>query len=113
MHTMPRPPSPEPTPAQLLAIIRSRTEIAKPGLDLQGVMQMVARDAQALTGASGAVVELAEGDEMVYRAVSGIASSQLGLRLRRDHSLSGLTVQMGTPLRCDDCEVDPRVDRDA
>jgi diguanylate cyclase (GGDEF)-like protein len=113
MRLMPRPPSLEPTPAQLLAIIRTQTEIAKLGLDLQGVMQVVAREAQALAGASGAVVELAEGDEMVYRAVSGIASNQLGLRLRRDSSLSGLTVQMGTPLRCDDCEIDPRVDREA
>ena len=109
----PHPPSSSPTPRQLLAVIRTQTEIAKLGLDLQGVMQVVARDAQALTGASGAVVELAEGDEMVYRAVSGIAASQLGLRLRRDHSLSGLTVRLGTPLRCDDCETDPRVDLQA
>lgn len=109
----PHPPPSPPTPQQLLAVIRTQTEIAKLGLDLQGVMQVVARDAQSLTGASGAVVELAEGDEMVYRAVSGIAASQLGLRLRRDQSLSGLTVQLGTPLRCDDCETDPRVDLQA
>lgn len=109
----PCPPSSEPAPDQLLAIIRTQTEIAKLGLDLEGVMARVARDAQRLTRASGAVVELAEGEDMVYRAVCGIAASQLGLRLKRATSLSGLTVRMGTPLRCDDSEHDPRVDRDA
>ena len=104
-------PSPEPTPTQLLAIIRTQTEIAKLGLDLEGVMALVAREAQILTRASGAVVELAEGDDMVYRAVSGIAANQLGLRLKRATSLSGLTVATGAAMRCDDSEEDPRVDR--
>jgi diguanylate cyclase (GGDEF)-like protein len=103
----------EPTSDQLLAIIRTQTEIAKLGLDLEGVMGLVAREAQALTRASGAVVELAEGDDMVYRAVSGIAANQLGLRLSRATSLSGMSVATGAPLRCDDSEDDPRVDRQA
>jgi hypothetical protein len=67
----------DPNPTQLLAIIRTQTEIAKLGLDLNGVMEMVAQQAQAITGAAGAVVELAEGDDMVYRAVAGIAQGQL------------------------------------
>jgi diguanylate cyclase (GGDEF)-like protein len=105
--------SSDPTPQQLFAIIRTQTEIAKLGLDLEGVMALVAGEAQSLTRASGAVVELAEGEHMVYRAVSGIASNQLGLRLDRATSLSGLSVDTGTPLRCDDSEVDDRVDRAA
>ncbi|MGO4779152.1 hypothetical protein AB4084_27160, partial [Lysobacter sp. 2RAB21] len=66
---------------RLLKVIQTQTEIAKLGLDLGGVMDLVATRAQALTGAVGAVVELAEGDEMVYRAASGIAESSLGMRL--------------------------------
>jgi len=66
----------EPTSAQLLTIIRVQTEIAKLGLDLNGVMTLVTEQARAITKASGAVVELAEGDEMVYRAVAGTASSR-------------------------------------
>lgn len=105
--------SPEPTSSQLLAIIRAQAEIAKLGLDLDGVLALVAREAQRLTGAAGAVVEMAEGDDMVYRAVSGIAANQLGLRLKRSTSLSGLSVATAAALRCDDVDSDPRVDRDA
>lgn len=68
---------------------------------------------QQLTGADGAVVELAEGDEMVYRASSGLAATLLGLRLKRHGSLSGLCVETGDILRCEDSETDPRVDREA
>jgi GAF domain-containing protein len=50
---------------------------------------------------------------MAYRAVSGTAEGSLGLRLRRDTSLSGLCVLRSIPLRCDDAETDPRVDREA
>lgn len=97
----------------LLDIIKVQTEIVQMGLDLGGVMAVVAQHAQRLTNAAGAVVELAEGEEMVYRAATGTAASELGLRLKRQGSLSGLCVAEGQPLRCDDAETDERVDREA
>jgi diguanylate cyclase (GGDEF)-like protein len=97
----------------LLEIIRTQAEIAKAGLDLGGIMSLVADRVQLLTRASGAIVELAEGDEMVYRAVSGMALPQLGLRLARHGSLSGLCVERGEVLCCHDVETDERVDRGA
>ncbi len=100
-------------PVRLLEVIRIQTDIAKQGLDLGGVMALVAQHAQQLTRASGAVVELVDGDEMVYRATAGVAASLLGLRLKRQGSLSGRCIEEGRPLRCDDSEVDPRVDRQA
>jgi len=102
-----------PSPRQLLDIINIQTEIAKLGLDLGGVMSLVAERTLPLVEADGAAIELSEGEDMVYRAASGIAKGYLGLRLKRDNSLSGLCVQMGTILRCDDSETDPRVNRDA
>ena len=99
--------------AVLMEIIRAQTEIAQLGLDLGGVMTFVAERVQQLTGAGGAIVELAEGNEMVYRAAAGMAQPQLGLRLRRTGSLSGLCVAQRSVLRCDDSETDPRVDREA
>lgn len=96
-----------------MAVIRTQTEISKLGLDLGAVMALVAERSQELTRADGAVIELAEGGDMVYRASAGIAGSQLGLRLKRSGSLSGLCVEKGHPLRCDDSESDDRVDRDA
>ncbi|BBL76460.1 sensor domain-containing diguanylate cyclase [Methylomagnum ishizawai] len=103
----------EPTRDQLLALIHTQTELIKLGLDLPAIMALATERAQAMTQADGAVIEIAEGHEMVYRAVSGRASNSLGLRLARNASLSGLCVASATALRCDDSDTDPRVDRDA
>ena len=100
-------------PALLLDIIQIQTDIVRQGLDLGSVMQLVCERAARLCNADGAVVELAEQGEMVYRAAAGIASGQLGLRLGREGSLSGLSVARNEILQCDDAESDPRVDRAA
>ncbi|RZI40277.1 GGDEF domain-containing protein [Herbaspirillum sp. HC18] len=97
----------------LLEIIRTQTEVAKVGFDLGQVITLVAERAQQLTNAAGAVVELAEGDDMVYRAASGIAQRQLGLRLKQQGSLSGACVRERRILKCIDSETDERVDREA
>jgi signal transduction histidine kinase len=97
----------------LQAVIETQRRINEADLALSDVMAMVVQRAQELTDATGAVVELAEGDEMVYCAVSGSAEGSLGLRLGVQGSLSGLCVRTGEVLRCDDTEHDPRVDIDA
>lgn len=99
--------------ATLLEIIKAQSDIAKLGLDLGGVMAYVAERTEQLTRAHGAVVELAEGSDMVYRAASGNVANLLGMRLARETSLSGLCVLRGEILRCDDSETDSRVDREA
>lgn len=98
---------------RLLEVIRTQTDIVKQGLDLAGVMAVVTERAQLLTGAQGGVVELVEGDEMVYSAATGIAETHLGLRLKVADSISGLCVRQGNPLRCDDAETDDRVNQEA
>ena len=103
----------QPTSTQLLAVIQTQTAIAKLGLDLNAVMTLVAEQAQHMTHAKGAVVELAEEGDMVYRAVSGGASHLLGLRLHQKDSLSGRCVEQNETLYCVDSESDERVDRDA
>ncbi|HEV7923122.1 MAG TPA: sensor domain-containing diguanylate cyclase [Thermoanaerobaculia bacterium] len=97
----------------LLAIIAVQQEIVETDAALQTVMDVVVRAATRLTGADASVVELHEGDEMVYRATAGTATNFLGLRLRAASSLSGLCVELDQPLRCDDSETDDRVDRKA
>lgn len=94
-----------------MQVIHIQTEIAKHGLDLGGVMQFVVDQTMPLLGADGAAIELAEDGEMVYKAASGIAKDQIGLRLKIDDSLTGLCVMTGETLSCDDSETDPRVDR--
>lgn len=97
----------------LLTVIQAQSDVARLGPDLPAVMALVTERAQQLTAADGAVIELAEGDEMVYRAASGCGTSQLGLRLARQGSLSGLSVNTNQVLICLDSEEDPRVDRAA
>jgi diguanylate cyclase (GGDEF)-like protein len=103
----------QPGPETLLEIIRIQTEIVRAGLDLGGVMALVTQRAQVLTHATGAVVELAENDDMVYRAASGSAARQLGMHLKRIGSLSGRCVEERRILHCTDSETDERVDRAA
>lgn len=98
---------------RLLEVIKTQTEIAKLGLDLGAVMALVAERAQQLTSAIGAVVELAELDDMVYRAATGLAASHLGMRLQRSSSLSGYCIEQGRALYCEDSEADDRVNREA
>ncbi|WP_198782006.1 sensor domain-containing diguanylate cyclase [Shewanella putrefaciens] len=99
-----------PSREQLLQVINIQTEIAKLGLDLGGVMQYVVEQTLPLIDADGAAIELAEEGDMVYRAASGIAAPQLGLRLKVDASLSGLCIKTGEVLTCIDAATDTRVD---
>jgi len=102
-----------PSTDQLMQVIRIQTEIARLGLGLGDIMGFVVEQVLSLICADGAAVELAEGDEMVYRATAGIAKEQIGLRLNIDGSLSGLCVRSGEILNCPDSEADRRVDRAA
>jgi diguanylate cyclase (GGDEF)-like protein len=98
---------------RLRAIIQTQTEIAASDLELDAVMELIARRAQDLTQGSGGVIEIADGDEMVYRVTTGEATPFLGVRLKMDASLSGLCVQEEKVLRCDDTANDSRVDSEA
>lgn len=94
-------------------IISTQGEIGRAGLDPLKVVDVITRRAQELTRSSGAVVEMRDGDDMVYWSASGSAMSQAGLRIPIEGSLSGLCVRQGRAIRCDDSETDPRVNRDA
>ncbi len=101
------------TKDRLIETIRIQTDIAKLGMDLGAIMALVTERAQTMTSAHGAVLELAEGDDMVYRAATGIAAAQLGMRVKQSASLSGRSVREQSTLRCHDSETDPRVNREA
>ena len=100
----------ERTTEQLRAIIRTQTEIAASDLDAEAIMQLIAERAQKLTRASAGLIELLEGDEMVYAVATGEATPFLGMRLEAEASLSGLCVREGAVLHSPDTGEDPRVD---
>jgi diguanylate cyclase (GGDEF)-like protein len=98
---------------RLRVIIKTQTEIAASDLDLEAVMTLIAERGQQLTGANAGVIEIADGDEMVYRVTTGEATPFLGVRLKMATSLSGLCVREERVLRSDDTADDPRVDAEA
>ena len=91
------------------AVIEVQQAVAAAGLDSATVMRVIAERSLALTGASGVVVELLEGDELVPHVTIGVESP----RLRVDDSLSGAAVRTGDLQRSDDVATDPRIGHDA
>jgi TonB family protein len=75
-------------------------------------LAVIAQRAQAFTNASGVAIALSEGsaDEIICRARSGASAPEVGTSLRVEGTFTGLCIQSGKELRCDDCETDTRVD---
>jgi diguanylate cyclase (GGDEF)-like protein/PAS domain S-box-containing protein len=84
-------------------------EVATTELDLDARRQTVAEVAMDVTGADSAVVEEADGDEMVYCAVAGDAHEQKGLRLPIADSISGLAYRERASQLVRDTDEDSRV----
>jgi diguanylate cyclase (GGDEF)-like protein len=97
--------------ATLREVLRTQELLNNGGRDASRTLQLVAERAQRLTRASGASVEIVDGDEIVYRAVAGDLAPHEGLRLPLGATLSGWCVGVGDPTYCEDTELDDRVDR--
>ena len=95
---------------RLLRIVEIQNEIVASRLDLVEVMRLVADRAADMTGADAGIVEVPDGEELVYRAATGAATPHIGLRLQIAGSLSGMCLRDAATLRCDDTERDERVD---
>ena len=98
---------------RLNEIIVTQSLLAQAKLDLEAFFQLVVHRIDVLTGATGSVIELVDGEDMVYRAGSGLAHAHVGMRLQRSTSISGLCVHTQEVLHCADSETDERVDRAA
>lgn len=98
---------------RLNAIVKTQQDVALTGLDTERVMQMTVDRALELTHAQGSVIEIVDGDELVYRAASGLATPYVGQRIKAKESLSGKCSSIGEALICFDTETDERVDREA
>ena len=77
---------------------------------LDEVLQLVAERALAITGADGVAIALAEGDAIVCHAAAGSISPDCGARLDPNAGFSGACLVSNRIVRCDDSEVDARVD---
>jgi diguanylate cyclase (GGDEF)-like protein len=98
------------TALRLKKIIDLQSLLVSLQFNLQDFMQAIVTQVQGLTSAGGAVVELLEGDELVYAAATGTVAPHAGLRLKVANSLSGLSIRTGAVLVSTDTATDPRVD---
>jgi putative methionine-R-sulfoxide reductase with GAF domain len=99
----------------LTAVTAVQRQVEALGSDLAGALRLVAERAQTLVRASGAAIALAEADPnfMICRASSGRDAPPVGARLQVGSGFSGECVKAGILLRCDETEVDVRVDRES
>ena len=77
---------------------------------LDEVLQLVAERALAITGAGGVAIALAEGDAIVCHASAGDISPDRGTRIDPNSGFSGACLVSNRVVRCDDSEMDARVD---
>ena len=76
---------------------------------LDEVLHLVAERAIAITGADGLGIALAENNEIVLRASAGVMKPDVGARIERDSAFSGACFRAAQIIRCDDTEMDERV----
>ena len=99
--------------ARLSSIVAAHQDIISRVPDTAAVMNVAVRQTQQITDADGAAIEEVDGEHLVYRAGSGRAVGQQGMRLLIEGSLSGLAHRQGQSIRCDDADTDGRADREA
>jgi hypothetical protein len=80
------------------------------GTDLTATLKLIGERARSLTRGAGAAIALAHKGAVVCRASIGESAPALGARLDVNSGLSGECFREGKSLRCDDAEIDPRVD---
>jgi diguanylate cyclase len=100
-------------PTVLRDIIDAQNEIASRGLDLQAVIDLISELAMKITGADGGLVQMVEGNQVVYRAACGVAAPQIGRRAKVADSLVGTCINEAKVISSDDTREDPRVDGEA
>jgi hypothetical protein len=99
----------------LAAVTAVQRQAEALGADLAAVLQLIAGRAQALVRASGAAIALGaeDPDFMFCRASAGVDAPPVGARLQVGSGFSGECVKSGRLLRCDDTDLDSRVDRES
>jgi len=102
-----------PQRSTLLDIIQLHSAVAQLGLDLDALMDLVVQRSVELVRADGAAIELLDGPQLIYRAVAGLAESQLGMPVAMHHSLSGRCIAERRVLLSHDTDQDDRVDHAA
>jgi len=100
-------------PAAASAILVEAIDRGLISPDVAPMMRVVVERSMTSAGGDGTVLELADGDSLLYVAAAGAGVPFIGARVQATLSLSGLSVRTGEVQCCRDSELDPRVDREA
>ncbi len=95
---------------RLLEIIQAQGEIAAGDLDQDHAMKVIVDRVRELIGADGALIDVPDGDHLVFRAGSGIDPRVIGWEYPRAASLSGRSLERRSVLVSDDTRRDARVE---
>ena len=101
--------------AVLSALVAVKREVEATGADVERALQLLAERAVSLTHATAAALAVTNepgSNYMVCVARAGSDAPGLGARLQVGSGFSGECVRTGRVLRCDDAEIDPRVDQE-
>lgn len=98
------------TTLSALAAVQREVEAQRSNVD--SALHLIADRAKTFTHADGCAIALSERYDMICRASSGDAPP-VGVRLEIGSGFSGYCVRTGFLQRCDDAEIDPRVDRES
>ena len=98
---------------RLRCVLETQREIASANLNYADLRQTILERMSRLLAADGACLEIVDGGDLFYEAATGMAAGFVGLRVKLEASLSGLSMSSNKILRADDTESDPRVDREA
>jgi diguanylate cyclase (GGDEF)-like protein/PAS domain S-box-containing protein len=99
--------------AGLTAIINIQRDLATGVSDPDRLMRLILVRAKEIVGAKGAVIEVIEGGQLVHRAATDEAPSEIGSRRKTEGNFSALALREARAVRCDEAQADPRVDREA
>ncbi|MGZ4384221.1 MAG: sensor domain-containing protein, partial [Gaiellaceae bacterium] len=91
---------------RMAAVIETQSDVAMSELELEAILQLAVARTQALAHADGAAVLLVDGDDLVVRAASGIASSQVGIHIPTGSGIYSRWLAEGVPQRSDDLRAD-------
>ncbi len=92
--------------ARLSSVVETQAEIAAADLELDGVSQLIAKRAQELTGADGAMVSILDGEELLTAAAIGNNTPAVRISvplLHRGRNVGSLSVAKEAGVDDEDC----------
>ncbi len=94
----------------LAAIVELQGAIATGELDVDGAMDLIAVRARRIANATGIIIGLLQGDQLVYRAGSGSGVTYVGQHVMATLSVSGHSAASGEILRVENAQMDRRLE---